>query len=183
MSAAVGIQQVFESMTSTVHRWWLIASTQPSDGDGPARAQRDRILRAGAVALTLMGLANVMLRQDRITVAGGAGWDGQRYLTMAETGDARLGGIFHGLRIGVPFLARHFVFSDLLFNFAAINVICGVVFSLVAFTLVASVVERPSLLTILTGWALLTANQLSPLPLAVWFPRRPTAPATCCRCC
>jgi hypothetical protein len=73
MSAAVGIQQVFESMTSTVHRWWLIASTQPSDGDGLARAQRDRILRAGAVALTLMGLANVMLRQARITAAGGAG--------------------------------------------------------------------------------------------------------------
>lgn len=126
MSALVSIQQVFESTTSTVHRWWLIASTAPSDADGPARTHRDRILRVGAMALTLMALANVVLRQDRITVADGAGWDGQSYVTMAETGDARLGGRFHGLRIGVPFLARHFVFSDTLSNFAAINLVCGV---------------------------------------------------------
>ena len=170
MSASVGILQMFESVTTTAHRWWLIASTQPSDGDGPARAQRDRILRVGAAALTLIALANVLLRQDRISVAGGAGWDGQDYVTMAETGDARLGGRFHGLRIGLPFLARHFVFSDLLSNFEVINLICGVVFSIAAFKLVASVVERPSLLSIVTGWALLTANHLSPLTLAVWQP-------------
>src|SRR5437868_1554101 len=120
MSASISIQHAFESVTSAAHRWWLIASTQPRDGDEPARTQRARILRIGAVALTALAVANVMLRQDRITVADGAGWDGQDYVTMAQTGDARLGGTFHGLRIGVPFLARHFIFSDPLANFGAL---------------------------------------------------------------
>jgi hypothetical protein len=157
-----------ESTTSSARRWWLIASTPP-EGEA-AEARHARILRIGALVLTLLATASVLLRQDRITVQGGAGWDGADYLTMAETGDARLGGRFHGLRIGVPFLARHFLFDDLLLNFEAINLICGVLFSLAAFALVASVVQRPTLLTIVTGWALLTLNHLSPLTLAVWQP-------------
>jgi hypothetical protein len=121
-----------------------------------------------AVFLTAAHLAFVLATQPTITAGFGFGWDGFYYYLMAE-GTAPPGH-HYAERIAVPFLARHFWFSDLRLNFLIVNLIFGVVASVLWYLAVARIVPHASLLTKITAWLLVCATGLSPIPMAAWYP-------------
>lgn len=123
-----------------------------------------------ACALTGLATLVVLATQAPIAVNEGAGWDGWSYLRMAVDPTVDVGAPYH-LRIGWPFLPRHLApFAAPLANFKLVSGVCGVLYGIGTWLLLAALFPRTGRLARGLAWSVLNLSELAPLRMAAWYP-------------